>query len=158
MATLLQLIASLTQWVMLALGGINATRLSTPDTEASPGDYAAYVGGPLAASAVSWIVRRLTKAMKAPGAPAPAAVTPSPLGEFLREVFTAPPGITATPAPPLVPGAAPLVPVAPPLAPPPPPADWLHADAGRIVARLTQEGRINDAERFLDLLKETGHE
>ena len=144
MATLLQLIASLTQWVMLALGGINATRLSTPDTEASPGDYAAYVGGPLAASAVSWIVRRLTKAMKAPGAPAPAAVTPSPLGEFLREVFTAPPGITATPAP--------------PLAPPPHPADWLHADAGRIVARLTQEGRIGDAERFLGLLQETSHE
>jgi hypothetical protein len=150
MATLLQLIASLTQWVMLGLGGINASRLSTPDTEASPGDYAAYVGGPLAASAVSWIVRRLTKGMKAPD-PAPAAVTPSPLGEFLREVFTAPPGITATPAPPLAPGAAPL-------APPPPPADWLHADAGRIVARLTQEGRIDDAERFLGLLKETGHE
>ena len=154
MATLLQLIASLTQWVMLALGGINATRLSTPDTEASPGDYAAYVGGPLAASAVSWIVRRLSKWSKTTADPAPAAVTPSPLGEFLREVFTAPPppGITATPA-------SPLAPVAPPLAPPPaPPADWLHADAGRIVARLTQEGRIEDAERFLGLLKETGHE
>lgn len=144
MATLLQLIASLTQWVMLAVGGINASRLSTPDTEASPGDYAAYVGGPLAASAVSWIVRRLTKGMKAPADPAQAAVTPSPLGEFLREVFTAPPGITVTSAP--------------PLAPPPPSADWLHADAGRIVARLTQEGRIHDAERFLGLLKETSHE
>lgn len=153
MATLLQLIAALTQWLMLALGGINATRLSTPDTEASPGDYAAYVGGPLAASAVSWIVRRLTKAMKAPD-PAPAAVTPSPLGDFLREVFTAPPGITATPAPTVAPGPPPLSSAAPP----PLPADWLHADAGRIVARLTQEGRIDDAERFLGLLKETGHE
>lgn len=157
MTTLLQLIAALTQWVMLALGGINASRLSTPDTEASPGDYAAYVGGPLAASAVSWIVRRLTKGMKAPN-PAPAAVTPSPLGEFLREVFTAQPGITTAPAPPVAPGPPPLAPVAPPLAPAPLPADWLHADAGRIVARLTQEGRIDDAERFLGLLKETGHE
>lgn len=158
MATLLQLIASLTQWVMLVLGGLNATRLSTPDTEASPGDYAAYVGGPLAASAVSWIVRRVTKAMQAPANPAPAAVTPSPLGEFLREVFTATPPIPASQSPPLAPGATPLAPVAPPLAPPPPPADWLHADAGRIVARLTQEGRIEDAERFLGMLKETGHE
>lgn len=151
MATMLQLIASLTQWLMLALGGINASRLSTPDTEASPGDYAAYVGGPLAASAVSWIVRRLSRAAKTPD-PAPAAATSSPLGEFLREVFTAQPGITAAPAPP-------IAPVAPPLAPPPdPPADWLHADAGRIVARLTQEGRIEDAQRFLGMLKETGHE
>lgn len=147
MALILRLIAALSQWAMLGLGTINATRLSTPDTEASPGDYVAYVGGPLAASAVSWIVRRLT----APStAPAPAAVTPSPFGEFLREVLTTPPAIATSPA---------TAPGPPPAAPGPVTAvDWLHADAGRIVSRLTQEGRIEEAERFLGLLKETGDE
>lgn len=156
MALLLRLIASLSQWVMLGLGTINATRLSTPDTEASPGDYVAYVGGPLAASVVSWIVRRLT----APSPPtAPAAVTPSPFGEFLREVLTTPPAIATSHTPATGPTqAAPVLAASAPAPASASAVDWLHADAGRIVSRLTQEGRIEDAARFLGLLKETGHD
>ena len=137
MGMLMNLLASLLQWGMGVLAAVNATRLNTPDTEATPGDYAAYVVGPAVASAAGWLVKAMRAKAKAssPASPAPS----TPLTDFVREV------LSATNQPPQP------VPTVPELMPS---ADWLHVESGRIVARLVVEDRIPEAERFLGLLKE----
>lgn len=139
MGVLLNLIASLLQWGMAALAAVNATRLNTPDTEATPGDYAAYVAGPALASAAGWILKALRAKAKANTSSPPDSTPATPLTDFVREVLQA----SNQPTP--VPGVPDVMPS----------ADWLHVESGRIVARLVVEDRIPEAERFLGLLKET---
>ena len=135
-------LVALSQWGLAGLAAINAGRLNTPDTEANPRDYLLYVGAPGIASAAAWVMKWLSKPTK------PSAADTTPLTDFLREVLQ-PPASPVLPNPPLTPVAA---------ADSPKPADWFHSDVSALVAKLLQAGRLDQATRLMDLLREGAHE
>lgn len=140
MGTVWRALVALSQWGLAGLAAINAGRLNTPETEANPHDYLLYVGAPGIASAIAWVLKRLTKPDTATSAAAG-----TPLTDFLREVLQPPTG----PVMPVSSGAA---------VDSPQQADWFHADVSALVAKLLRDGRIDQASRLMDMLREGGHE
>jgi len=135
-------LVALSQWGLAGLAAINTGRLNTPDTEASPHDYLLYVAAPAVASAVAWCVKRLSQPTR------PSAAELTPLTDFLREVLQPPAG-PVTPTTPLTPVAA---------ADSPSPTDWFHSDVSVLVAKLLAAGRLDQATRLMNLLREGVHE